>query len=625
MRENYESRNKRKFRWFDIYINIYNLKIFINLISIFQEQRHDESDQEYIARLKLRIIEKDKKLTEKDDELIEKVKKLNEKDELLIENDKIIKKQKLDATETNLHLLIMSDKLNNFIKLKINPSLYESISISNETYEIISEIVYNFNNQGKVIEQSGSIDKLNSVHHIWKQIIHYLQEDDPKLTPTRRVLYEWGILHPIDASRQSIDLTFIPIENSYLNWQNYQGGIELKITHPSKTSENNIPSDKKEKSGGAINVNGIPQAMNHAAMCVYSRWKANGCKGNHKAYCCSADSTGFYVVTVVLIENNDIEVEVTDFFPLPVRSQETCLNSLKLLKALLFSPMSKLNDLITNIDHSPTNISGRSFNNSSTETWYFQSVLGVGGYSTVFSELDSAYVIKFPKESNVKNPLKNEVNVLNILNKSIEAKYFPKVIDTLYDNTTNEISALKLSPRGYDISTLLNDKLLLTRNDNISKDFIRAIGPEIVTALKIAHDCNICHADVRRDNILVVLSADDYKRVNESDDFKEELVKVDISTCSFLLNDWGNALLSQSKNNLKDDNKKKDLKGLVDALNNIKILPDITPARAEVDKKTACLRRREPGIISPEDIKSLEGAISRIDYNQIHDILLNIK
>ena len=201
----------------------------------------------------------------------------------------------------------------NCTHLEFANDFYSNINIEDNCIEKITSKVSAFSKIEVTNEKSGSISNEKSVHCLWKEIINIIQYES-KFEKVYRVVYEWGINHPLTKQVLEIDFTIIPVTNSYLNWFNYMGGFELKKSPPPSKHQVKFDSSGGNRikvamtegkndefvNGSSVITKGIEQALSRAAMCVYSRWVASDHKGSHRAYCCCADGRGFAVTRFTL-------------------------------------------------------------------------------------------------------------------------------------------------------------------------------------------------------------------------------------------------------------------------------------------------------------------------------------
>ena len=117
-------------------------------------------------------------------------------------------------TDRNLRLLASSGFNMIPIEKLVLPEMTNSISA--ECEKEVADIVKNFNEQLKnIIEKSGSIGEPNSVHHFWNLIFTCIQKHHGAMR--RRLAYEWYIRNICTDEDNSIDFTFIPFTDKFLN------------------------------------------------------------------------------------------------------------------------------------------------------------------------------------------------------------------------------------------------------------------------------------------------------------------------------------------------------------------------------------------------------------------------
>jgi len=119
----------------------------------------------------------------------------------------------------------------------------ENIVIRDVTLARAKRMILNFNNDSHPqTEANGSIKNPRSVHNLWSKLIDLVRGDGADSCDSRRVVYEWGIRHPFKASQQKLDFAFIPAKMSHLNWLDFSGGLEIKLSPM-------VTSGSKEMSG----------------------------------------------------------------------------------------------------------------------------------------------------------------------------------------------------------------------------------------------------------------------------------------------------------------------------------------------------------------------------------------
>jgi hypothetical protein len=559
----------------------------------------------------------------------------------------------------------------------------------------ISKIVSEFNKLPSTIEQSSSIDQANSAHKMWSDIFYALQDyaSRARLHCPRRVAYEWSIVHPVKSIAQEMDFTFMPAQHSYLNWFNFGGGLEIKITpisvssapddttiasvHASTKSatrnkndakaedytrsNSNSKTNSKPKGGnsaqGKMSTAGKEQAISRAAMCVYARWIAASCQGNHRAYCGFADGRKFGIARVRVMEGySGVIVDIYGPKDLPGFGECNTPIVVRVLIHLLHSSSEELTDLMSPPLDFPTSISGTlkmpsrpakavaALTSTSTSTstsiststsgaevvvsWKLGAFLGAGGFGVVHSELlephdgdarlgiaeVSSVVIKTARGSGYYSKLKKEFETLEKLSavssgwtsnpeqSQRQCDYFPQILGALCtevtadSKTTIEYVALKLSPRGISVPSYLSIiKAHLWSNSDSQTDFrlnfaaavkslIRLLGPAMTRALQIAHDLNISHNDVRRENMLIIprLASGIIEKIVPScylnrADRDGSLAAVDLRACSFILNDWGETVALNATNRHK--RACDDLKALVAAMQKLLWAANLMPQK----------------------------------------------
>ena len=476
------------------------------------------------------------------------------------ENEERLKREAAENGNKSLLMQLIGQLLTDVGMFEID--VPDSIVFCHDVVSEAIEIVRDFNAMPDTIEKSGSIAEANSMHFLWSKLIRIVQKSIIPLNKGRRVVYEWGIQHPTKNSTQEIDFTFIPSETSYLNWSNYRGGIEVKINPPS--------SKKNSKSGssaaGKVATDGRLQALSRAAMCVFSRWKDSGFAEEHRAFCCYADGRSLSVARVHF-KDGKIVGETTE--PILLPGFQGCDNphALRLLAHLLQSDEYILTDLISAPNTLPSIIEGKLFSSKTREVWHLGEFLGFGGFGIVHCELTdpvdryTSYVIKSLENSLGDSTLSKEHKALQKLNDA-STELFPVVADALLSEATEVVVALKLYPRGLTVSSFLR----ATGNVRYDiKHLVKAMCPVIIKALKLAHNINISHCDIRDSNILIVPPADFMRIAIDSIDdpiaTHNLYLSLSLDTCKFILNDWGNATNLSTAN--RNEKIKSDLEMLI--------------------------------------------------------------
>jgi len=347
--------------------------------------------------------------------------------------------------------------------------------------------------------------------------------------------------------------------------------------------------------------------------------------------------------------------EMSDFYLLPGWDGNENISSLLLLKKLLFTPIEELGFLISPPLQLIDTVKGVSNNNRTDEEWKLGVFLGSGSYGAVYSlyneqNTTSSHVVKIILDEVNDIRLLKEKKVLEVLN-STNTSYFPILIDSLSKvDEPNNIIALKLFPNAFNIPTVL---LAFDLDFVFTKKLIRLLGPAMVLALKFAHEKNYAHCDVRRANMLMQLSSEDFIRVSKADDFYDELAKIDISTCQFILNDWGEA----TKLNLLNKSKKTfiDLKTLCLSMHHILNVVDISPMmcdkkfppelltsdietaedgseiQSDINIEDNVVELQRPfafssyGIFEQSECQLLKAAVTDFKYEKIAEIFANLK
>jgi hypothetical protein len=152
---------------------------------------------------------------------------------------------------------------------------------------------------------------------------------------------------------------------------------------------------------------------------------------------------------------------------------------------------------------------------------------------------------------------------------------------------------------------------------------VRDLGPPIVEALRFAHEKMICHCDVRPPNLIIVPPPTIMAQIEGFEgDIAEQVVisRIDVSAetengCYFLLNDWGEAETFRSKSAQFENQKKKDLKGLVYALAS----PEHLLRGSDVSSGSSPALRSEDGrfFLDAAVIAKLEALAESLNYDAL--------
>ena len=516
------------------------------------------------------------------------------------------------------------------------------VQLEDDVLEEARNLIDAFNRRpGGSHEKSCSILKEDSVHHLWKRLLELVLTSDRKSAAMieRRVAYEWSIRHPITTdSQQRLDFTFISGYLSHLNWFDYAGGLELKVS-PQRPSESGSKSGSNV--GGKMACLGRAQALSRAAMCVYARWVASGKSGEHVACCCFADSRKFGVSRVRINEQGIVCADVYGPIDLPGFNNSTDPTALLILKHLLTSPADVLNELMSEFVATPDELSGQLIMPLSDhggdegvvaeETkWALGSFLGAGGFAVVYAAGDnnqSVDVIKMIMSKENAYRMQNEFQILSQLANVAESSNsgcFPKIKGALKNGEM--VVALKMSPRGITMTQYLR---LINYSIAQYGTLVRRMGPAMVRALRSAHDVSIAHQDVRPLNILLVpeIEVMDALACAGGDFVEEEKVirLINLDTCTFVLNDWGEAV--QFKN--VGDRTKKDLASLVRTLDRLCCAPNLTDVSVSASPITivavpgrpllkAEIRRK---LMEYTEVLNYDGIIEVLEKNNIEDLI----
>ena len=194
-----------------------------------------ESDIEYARRIleieRQKSFKRFKILSDENNKLKDDKKKLKDDKKKLKDDKKKLEEEIKKQKQFSQIILVMDKNPVNCIPLKIENNFYNNIKIESFIIEKIASKVSAFSKIEVTNEKSGSISNDKSVHCLWKEIINIIQYES-SFEKVYRVVYEWGINHPLAKQVLEIDFTIIPVNNSYLNWFNYMGGFELKKSPP---------------------------------------------------------------------------------------------------------------------------------------------------------------------------------------------------------------------------------------------------------------------------------------------------------------------------------------------------------------------------------------------------------
>jgi hypothetical protein len=469
-------------------------------------------------------------------------------------------------------------------------------------------------------EQSYSIENPRSVHHLWNRLICLAGSDHLSQSHEGfRVVYEWPILHPMNkTTTQRIDFTIISKSCSQLNWLDYAGGIELKV------------SKKNAHSNSSMN-NVRFQAISRAAMCVYARFEATGWSpvADIRAYCIFADSEGMCVARVTVSSNLDISLDISSVIKLPGagngRSKDA--TALRLLRHVLCSPPDQLLDFSS----LPLKVSGDaplcgiSSATRNCETWTRSEYLGSGGFGYVCAGgviNGCQSVVKTSITDKGRTMLANEAKVLETLTSKLDDTWSEKgkrcsLVASLI-NESRETIALRLLPRGVSLVKFLQ---FMPITADLLKRLVNFHGPKMVAFLEAAHSANIYHGDIRLPNLILVPSDGVMTKIAtfQGDTRSEfpEITKLEIENCGLVLIDWGHGSTNKNKNKKKAS---ADLINLVNTLtnplpmtsvSNVSSSSDMMGKTATIAKTSGILRARESDKIDLEQLASI------MDYDKL--------
>lgn len=179
--------------------------------------------------------------------------------------------------------------------LDFTPSIPAEVQVFDDVIQKVAQRVTALSAAVATTDRSGSIDKRNSIHHLWDFVINQLQANRPG-SELNRVLHDWILPSPMSAEpkhAKAINFTIVPAALAHLNWLDYRGGLVL--LDPAWSGHASSPDSMTAAS--------LLQALSRCAMCVASRWKKSGWRGDHCAYCCYADACTLGVTRVRLVDN----------------------------------------------------------------------------------------------------------------------------------------------------------------------------------------------------------------------------------------------------------------------------------------------------------------------------------
>jgi len=525
----------------------------------------------------------------------------------------------------------------------------EEVAISQEILSLATEIVKLYNSSRKPsIERSGSIGIARSVHNLWLQLIQLTLKNEfvESTEDSTRIVYKWAMPDPLRKSFMKLDFTFIPTALQHLNWIQFRGGLELKMSKKRLSSS----SRSTAQIGGLIVTQGRKQAIERSAMCVYARWEATtkARPSNEepiRAFCMFADGSQVGVARVTLDSTFTVNVDVSDLIDLP--GYNGCIDSmaLRLLKHVVISPAESLLDLIS---PPPTldkdGISGFVDGVGEAKCWVKGCFLGFGSFGSVtaWEGIKSADTIEGQEEfpstviKTVINEdylinLKNELNALRALNDNLAteiAKTVPRCIEFLSSAPgTDDAIALRLKPRGVPLPKYIRATI---GSAAVLNHLMRLLGPSIVRTLQAAHDAKIYHCDVRPPNLIIVPPLQKMLRIAACGGSvltePDEIASINLDECLFVLNDWGEAVMPKK---VMGGRQKNDLRGLVLAVSN----PSPTSSLGEVmssDSSSAVIaevpsQREGAGPSLTKRLqKKLKNLAEEANYDELLQCLSNI-
>jgi hypothetical protein len=458
----------------------------------------------------------------------------------------------------------------------------ELVDFSEDQVKELKNIISDFEQQDGNKQGNGSIDKLDSVRNLWKNIIIKLRGmsfNRDHLRDQLRIVYEWPIREIGGNMERSkavyIDFSAISANMPHLNFVNLAGALECGSLGVTDGSE-----DKESKSEESDLLR--PQAISRAAYCVYARWLHQDRKGNHRSSCFFADSNGIGVVRVSLTDGS-LYVETIYPKALPgidvtkLNTSERTITDglttdylvLRLFAHMLHSSPNSVPALSSKPP--PYHDATRGINQFNTLVeWTTERVIGSGEFGVMMSVSGSKNVIKL---GNVhRSNLYEEVKAIERLNSNNNnaSKYFPVLLDYLRSTSENKVIALKFSLRGIPLSTLVSEIISNNTLQHFCSRLIIHVGVNLINALKIAHTAGVWHQDLRPSNIIIIPNNDsEYEASMEVLDSGIEpiprllLETFTLERSTVMLNDWGLAELDHK------DKSKNISRNLVKAIENV--------------------------------------------------------
>jgi serine/threonine protein kinase len=294
-------------------------------------------------------------------------------------------------------------------------------------------------------------------------------------------------------------------------------------------------------------------------------------------------------VARVTLDGANVIAEKSDPIDFPGFNHCTSPDALRLLKSALTST----SEAVTSMDPS---FEASSVSNG-LETWALGDLLGCGGFADAFADpdIDSriikvvAMIFNNTKNSKISKISKN--SKLSNEHKTLQAlaanaiENVPLVHGHLTSSEEGILLALKLSRRGIPLSEYLGAYVSVYSPDGISisiefrRSLARLIGPVFVKVLQAAHSIGIVHQDIRGPNILIIprkMESENIaslrKKFEETTALHNAIANLQLETCEFQLNDWGEAAEVKAV----DARIQADLKSLMDIFCNLQFHFDVT-------------------------------------------------
>lgn len=574
------------------------------------------------------------------------------------ENDSLKNEMKISKAESYLTELILKKRCEEIPGLTLNSLNMQdldlnSVTISDAMCANAIDIVTSFNapNQSPVIEKSRSIAHPRSVHCFMKNLIKCVK--DAVSNNSLRICYEWSIRCPSSKRSNFIDFAIMKAHAADLNWLNYVNGIELKI---------NPNANSHLKTSGPMAHDGIRQALSRSALCVSKRWEHAGKTGMHRACCCFADARRIGIARVTISSDVVVKVEVSESLDFP--GYDGC-QSIEALQLLVLVISSLNSEFVSSCDKVPAITNG-------VDTWYLGDTIGEGGFASVSAAPESnEYVIKTIGDDQYFKKLAHENEILQLLALK-GVRDAPVVIDVMYQRENQkQVIALKLSRRGISVpeyvaacvavraaaavttttaaaaAAAAAGKAAAAGSDDIPIDIcislIKVLGPVFAKVLQKSHSNSgghhrICHCDVRPPNMLIIpqsdVMSDIVTRSKDFDlvvDYYHAIANIDLATCQYQLNDWGEAI-----NNSTDEECRIDLKKMVSRFDEFRNRHDVTdvvssrtPSSSSASSSfftTTRVRTTETiSLFNEEFFQSLNRLADRLDYDGLGQSLANLR